>query len=138
MESNQVIGKTRDAGFQVGTRRTFPLSLESAWEKLFCAKGMEYWLGKGDFEALEPGGNYTSESGITARVRLVQPLSHLRMSWHKPGWENTSTLQIRLIAKGSKTILSFHQEKLSGPEQRAEMKAFWESRMNALAAYLAE
>jgi hypothetical protein len=51
------------------------------------------------------------------------------MTWKKPGWENRSTVQVRVIDNGEKSIVSFHQEKLQDADQRAGMKEYRVSRM---------
>ena len=44
------------------------------------------------------------------------------MSYNKPEWENSSTLQIRFIPLKNKTTISFHLEKIKDLEQRVEVE----------------
>jgi uncharacterized protein YndB with AHSA1/START domain len=81
---------------------------------------------------LELKKEYKTEDGIEGVVRVIKPYSHIRLTWKKPGWENRSTVQVRVIDKGEKSTVAFHQEKLLDSDQRAEMKEHWSSRMQEL------
>jgi len=130
------IGKTKDTGYQFGKRKTFPLRAEVVWEKLFSEAGMRIWLGEGATGPLEEDEFYFSQKGISGKVRLIRHHSHIRMSWKKPDWPNESTLQIRVIPNGWRTIVSFHQERLLDEQQREEMEDYWEEKFESLTAYL--
>ena len=60
-------------------------------------------------------------------------MSHIRLSWKKKNWENSSTIQVRVFGNQEKTTISFHQEKLLNGEQRDEMKKYWNEVMNVIA-----
>ena len=127
-----VTGQTKDVGFQFGIRKTFSISPEEAWQFLFSAIGLKIWLGELN-NPFEIDQSFKTESGIEGKIRVFKPNSHIRMSWKKSGWENESTLQIRVIDNKGRTTISFHQEKLSGPGQREEMKAYWRKVIDKLA-----
>jgi activator of HSP90 ATPase len=122
---NQEIGKTKDVGFQTGARKIFPVSLNTAWRYILSPEGINHWLGALNNYNLEPQKEYISFEGITAKIRVFKPMSHLRMSWTTLDWNNKSTLQIRCIASGENTVISFHQENLSDLQQRETMKLHW-------------
>ena len=128
------VGKTKTSGYQFGIRRTVPVSAEEAWYRLFSPAGMKLWLGKGDFDNLQLDKVYETTDGISGRIRLIVPGSHIRMNWKKEKWPNDSILQIRIINKGNRSTISFHQEKLLDAEQRKEMKAFWEKKIRKVNA----
>lgn len=46
MDDHKMIGQTKTVGFQVGIRRTFPISQEKAWELVTSEDGLKLWLGK--------------------------------------------------------------------------------------------
>ncbi|MBL6447781.1 SRPBCC domain-containing protein [Fulvivirga sp. 29W222] len=128
MESVKDIGLTKDVGYQFGKRRTFDLSVEDVWEFMFSKEGLRLWLGTlfGDLELKQP---FETQEGIRGELRVMKPFSHIRMSWAKEEWENTSTLQVRVLkAKYGATIV-FHQEKLQDKTQRKEMKNYWDEVM---------
>ncbi|UII29720.1 ATPase [Fulvivirga ulvae] len=120
------VGLTKDVGYQFGKRKTFELSLEDAWEFMFYKKGLDIWLGTlpGGLELLQP---FQTKEGIVGKLRLMKPFSHIRMAWAKQEWDNTSTLQVRLIKAKYGTTICFHQENLLDKAQRAEMKIYWDN-----------
>jgi len=133
----KIIGLTKDAGWQFGLRKTFPYAQQYMWDFMFSDKGLTIWLGKPD-EELEIGKEYKTEEGIEGKVRILTPYSHIRMEWKKPGWENTSTVQVRVIGDQQKATISFHQEKLADEAQREEMKEYWNSKMKEIETELTD
>ena len=118
------IGKTKDAGFQFGIRKTFPVSTDKVWDFLFSETGLKIWLGKLK-NKLELKKEYETENGTTGLVRVFKPNSHIRLNWKPRKWKNMSTLQIRVIGNQEKSTIAIHQEKLLNAEQRAKMKEHW-------------
>ena len=124
-------GKTKDAGYQAGVRKTFAITAQETWEFLFSKEGLKIWLG--DFNPAE----LTIERPITTalcdlKLTTFRQGSHLRMQWRKKQWTNTSILQMRIIPSGQKTTISFHQEKLADIAQRQEMIEHWQSVLSEL------
>ncbi|GIO28576.1 SRPBCC family protein [Ornithinibacillus bavariensis] len=131
MESKP-IGQTKAVGFQVGVRRTFPISQEKAWELVTSAEGFELWLGLNTSLILKPGQAYIAKTGA-GELRVVKPLEQLRLTWKKDEWHKPSTVQIRFIPKEhNKTTISFHQENLPNQNVREEMKEYWENVLEEL------
>lgn len=127
------IGKTAAAGFQIGVRRTFPLSPQEAWDLLASSEGMKYWIGVVDGLELLPGQTFASREGTTGELRVVKPPEQLRMRWQLAGWEHPSTLQIRILpASPGKTTISFHQEKLEDMHARETMKKYWDAALDGI------
>ncbi len=126
MEKTKVVGQTRDAGFQIGVRKTVAVPVETAWNFLFSEKGLSTWLGKIGVENFELGKPYQTEEEIEGRVNVFKANSHIRLTWKPKHWTNTSALQIRVIPSKEKTTVSFHQDKLMDSKQRDEMKKYWE------------
>lgn len=127
MDNEKIIGQTKSVGFQIGVRRTFPISQEQAWALITTTEGVRTWLGEDTPVIFEPGYKYHSKTG-TGEIRIVKPLEQLRLTWQKEEWSKPSTVQIRILPKErSKTTISFHQEHLSDQTVREEMKGHWES-----------
>ncbi|MEZ4793469.1 MAG: SRPBCC domain-containing protein [Gelidibacter sp.] len=127
------VGKTKDVGFQFGLQKTFPISEQKAWDFMFSDAGLKIWLGE-LVKSLELKEEYQTKDGINGLVRVFKPNSHIRMNWKKKEWENMSTVQVRVIGKGeNRTLISFHQEKLTDFNQRAEMKEYWNEKMEKIA-----
>jgi len=127
MEKTKVVGQTKDAGFQIGVRKTFAVHVETIWNFLFSEAGLLTWLGKISVENFELGKLYKTEEEIEGKVNVIKPGSHIRMSWKPKHWTNISTLQIRVIPSKEKTTISFHQDKLLDSNQRDEMKKHWDN-----------
>ncbi|MFJ6208216.1 SRPBCC domain-containing protein [Lysinibacillus sp. NPDC092081] len=126
MDNPKNIGQTKTVGFQVGVRRTLPISQEEAWNLVTSQDGLNLWLGESMDIILEPGQKYMTKLG-SGEIRVVKPLQQLRLTWQKIGWEKASTIQVRIISSTSnKTTISFHQEKLSDQYVREGMKIYWE------------
>lgn len=131
----KLIGLTKDAGWQFGLRKTFPYSQEYLWDFMFSSSGLSIWLGKLEYEPAI-GKEYKTEEGIEGKVRVLTPYSHIRMEWKRPGWENFSIVQVRVIGDQQKATISFHQEKLADEAQREEMKEYWNSKMKEIGTQL--
>lgn len=132
MDNEKIIGQTKSVGFQVGVRRTFPVSQEQAWALIIAEEGLQSWLGEGISIKIEPGQKYHAKTG-TGEIRIVKPLEQLRLTWQKEEWLRPSTVQIRILPKeNNKTTISFHQEHLSDQTVREEMKQYWESVLDGI------
>ncbi|WP_261800132.1 SRPBCC domain-containing protein [Paenibacillus sp. PAMC21692] len=129
----RLVGQTASAGFQIGIRRTLPISPEQAWAFLTSSEGLKLWIGTVSFRKLKEGETFISEEGITGQFRVVKPPRQIRLKWGKTGWDKPSTLQIRLLSdKPDRTTISFHQENLDHPGTREQMKLHWEDVLNAV------
>jgi hypothetical protein len=122
------VGLTRDAGWELGVRRTLPLPLAEAWRLLFSAEVLGV-----DLEQ-RAGAEATAPDGTLMRVRIFRATSHARMSWQRPGWERPSTVQFRVRPAASGTTIGIHQEHLASGELRAELLAHWTSILDRLGA----
>ena len=100
------VGKTKDAGWEIGVSRTVPFSLEEAWARV---EDPTAWLG-------EP----------TEDVRSHRPLDRVRV-----GWKGT-IVQVVVRPAKSGTTVSFHQERLPGPEERERQRAHWKGVLDRL------
>lgn len=109
-------GQTKDAGWQVGARRTLPLDLYEAWDLLTLPPWLTRWSG---LTALEAGDS--SVRSLTARrvVRVRTP---------------QSLVQLRLLPATSGTTVAFHEEHLPDEPARSQRKNHWAQLLNDLEA----
>ncbi|WP_154734502.1 SRPBCC domain-containing protein [Conexibacter sp. W3-3-2] len=129
------IGRTRDAGWQCGVRRTVAgVDPTGAWARLASAEGTAIWLGGP--VALEPGP-YALADGREGEIRVVRPGSHVRLTWQAAPGDPDTTLQLRVLPARTGTTVAVHQERLADAEQRAQMLAHWEGVLDALRPVLA-
>ncbi len=104
----QPTGLTKDVGFQIGVRRTMPITYEDAWELLTSLEGLCIWLGPTKQLDVVEGASYELPDGSHGEVRVYAPNSHLRISRNPPGWRRPSTIQIRVSSKSDRTVIAFH------------------------------
>ncbi|MGG4456225.1 SRPBCC family protein [Brevibacillus porteri] len=132
-ESRKIVGQTAATGFQVGVRRTMPITPEQAWAFLTSSDGMKLWIGHVSNLTFSEGETFTSSEGISGQFRVVKPFWQFRLKWSMKDWEKPSTLQIRLLSdKPDRTTISFHQENLDHENTREQMKLHWEEVLNEI------
>lgn len=131
-------GWTKDTGYQIGARRTLPVEHNQAWELVTSTPGVNLWLGPTPGIRLEKGARYKLEDGSEGEVRVISPGSHLRLTWNPGGWKRPSTIQVRVIPKGDRTTIAFHQEHLPGPQAREQRRAHFKSALAELEALIRE
>jgi len=124
--NQRMIGQTKTAGFQIGVRRTFSISVQDAWDFLTSEQGQSIWLGEACPLQLTEGVSYTTPRGTRGVIRVVNPGVNVRLTWQPQEWQHASTIQIRTIPSGANTVISFHQEGLPGAKDRASMRHHWQ------------
>ena len=137
VEIGKPIGLTQDVGYQIGARKTFAVSSQRAWATLTSKAGLKLWLGDVDGFQFVPGHTYQTKDGAVGEIRVVQAGDHLRMTWQPKRWKQPSTIQVRVMSNGDKSIISFHQDNLAGPAERKQMYLRWQKVLQALPALLA-
>lgn len=130
------VSLTRDAGWQMGARRTFPAAPERAWEWLLSHAGLAAWLGEGARLDLVSGARYALPDGTTGMVRVFKPGSHLRLTWQLPVWARSSTIQVRVLPAKSGCVVAFHQEHLPDANARELRLAHFHAVLEQLEAIL--
>ena len=130
--SNRPVGLTKDAGYQIGVRRTLHIRHDDAWRVLTSPVGVNIWLGSSSNLDFTEGSRYELSDGSRGEIRVFSPNSHLRITWQPQGWSRASTIQLRVIPKGDKTVVAFHQEHLPGPKERAERSEHYKAILDDL------
>ena len=103
----------------MGARRTVSADLPDVWAYLI-GPGLTAWLGA---DALPP-------------MRSRTELRRLRFDWTPPGTTRSTILQLTVIEAKTGTTIAFHQERLTGREQRKEMLTHWHGVLERLEAEL--
>lgn len=128
-------GRTKDAGWQLGVRRTAPVPLDVAWEFLL-GEGLPRWLG---VDALgDVGSRYVTADGTTGEVRSRTERRRVRLTWRPTDWEHDSTLQVTVLEASTGTTIAFHQERLANEAERERLLPHWTETVEALVRDLAE
>jgi uncharacterized protein YndB with AHSA1/START domain len=105
MDSSRPVGKTASQGWQIGVRRTLPVSKPQAWRLMLAVLGLAEHA-PADGAAFPPGTTLDTDDGTRIEVRSSTPGSLLRMRWQPHDWETPSTLQIRVLPAKTGTTIS--------------------------------
>ena len=132
MNQTSSVGFSKSQGWEIGLRRTFPVSAEQAWTMLMTQPGLGYWLGHGVEQSFKKGDAYTTQEGTTGFVRSYTEGSLIRIRWQPPNWDFASTLQIRVSPAKTGATISIHHEKLQNADQREAMRQHWNDVMEKL------
>jgi uncharacterized protein YndB with AHSA1/START domain len=116
-------GQTKDAGWEVGVRKTVDAPVDTVWAFLL-GRGLPLWLGNTDL-TLEKGAGYESDDDISGTVLSYTEGLRIRLSWRPEEWNHDSTLQLTVKEAPTGTTIAFHQERLSGREERKIMLGHW-------------
>jgi uncharacterized protein YndB with AHSA1/START domain len=121
-----MIGQTKDAGFQIGVSKTLPHPVDEVWAFLTSAEGLATWLGPGAELKAEKGTAYRTSTGTTGEVRSWHDRDRIRLTWRPADWDHDSTVQVTVRPNGDeRTVLRFHQERLTGPAEREQQRTHW-------------
>ena len=126
------VGLTKDTGFQIGVRRTLDIGLEAAWDLLLSARGLQAWLGEPLTMRLANGAQYQLKDGSAGQIRVLSPGSHIRLTWDPGNWSRASTVQVRVIPAGERTVIAFHQEHLPDQNTRQARRDYYMAALDEL------
>jgi uncharacterized protein YndB with AHSA1/START domain len=123
-------GQTKDAGWEVGVRKTVDAPIDTVWSFLL-GKGLPLWLGNTEL-ILEKGASYETDDDIGGTVLSYNEGLRIRLSWKPEEWDHDSTLQLTVKEAATGTTIGFHQERLSGREERKIMLGHWKEVVQTL------
>ena len=129
-------GLTRDAGWEAGVRRTFPVALDEAWAFLL-GDGLALWLGAAGL-GREVGSAYRTSDGSTGTVRSFHDRRRIRLTWRPADWDHDTTLQLTVLPAAAGTTIAFHQDRLAGPAERAAMLERWRQALDRIGVAIEE
>jgi len=131
--NNRPVGKTKDAGWQIGVRKTVAAPSDEVWDFLTTDPGIKIWIGEIPVDTLSEGTNFSLSDGTDGKVTVFSD-SHLRMRWHPPEYPRPSIIQLRVIPKDGKTVVAFHQEHLPDKNEREIRRAFFKDALGNISA----
>jgi len=118
-------GLTKDAGWQVGVRRTIPgADAGEVWRFLTSSAGTRLWLGDGVILG-DRGGTWEAADGTGGEIRSRREHDRIRVTMSQSGGhETTVQMTVRATARGA--TIGFHEERMQSVAERTERKAHWE------------
>ncbi len=128
----RIEGQTSQIGFEIGVSRTVPLAAGEVWRRLTGPDGVRAWLGDAAPLRFEAGESYRLPDGTTGEVRVAVAGKRLRITRRPDGWARPATIQIRLTPKGEKTVVTFHEENLTGADEREARRAHYQAALASI------
>ena len=136
MVSEAPVGKTKDAGWQIGLSRTIATDLESAWRYLISDRGLAVWLGDGVETPLAKGQVFETDDGTTGDIRSLRERDRIRLTWQPVDRPDPATVQIALTPTSTGCTFRFHTERLYDEAEREFMRSHWRNIADAVEAAL--
>jgi len=130
------VGRTKDAGWQIGVSRTVAAPAAKVWELLASERGQAIWLGAGASLSTTAGEPYETADGTVGEVRSFRPLDRMRLTWRPTGWDHETIVQVAIRGDGDKTMIRFHQDHLANADERERQRAHWASVIDRVTAEL--
>ncbi|MEH1129612.1 SRPBCC domain-containing protein [Micromonospora sp. CPCC 206061] len=131
------VGRTRDAGWQIGVSKTIDRPVEDVWNFITSPAGVAIWLGEGVTVPSERGEGYETAAGVRGETRSFHELDRIRLTWQPPDWTHDTTLQLVVTSAGEgRTRLGVHQERLAGAAEREQQRRHWQAVVTAIVAAL--
>jgi uncharacterized protein YndB with AHSA1/START domain len=131
------VGRTRDAGWQIGVSKTIDRPVEDVWTFITSPAGVAIWLGEGVTVSPERGEGYETATGVRGETRSFHELDRIRLTWQPPDWSHDTTLQLVVTSAGEgRTRLGVHQERLAGAAEREQQRRHWQAVVTAIVAAL--
>ncbi len=134
--SERPVGKTKDAGWQIGVSRTIAVDLDTVWEFLTSSEGLAVWLGPGIETPLRKDQTYQTRDGTTGEIRSLRPLDRVRLTWKPPNRSDHATIQLALAPAKAGCTFRFHTERLRDSGEREKMREHWKTVATAIEAEL--
>ena len=129
------VGRTRDAGWQIGVSKTVDHPVAVVWDFITSPEGVAIWLGEG--VTIARGTEYETKAGVQGEVRSFRELDRLRLTWRPPGWTHDTTLQLTVTSAGEgRARLGVHQERLADATEREQQRTHWKAVVTEIVAAL--
>ncbi len=132
------VGKTKDAGWQIGVSVTLDRPIADVWALLTSTRGISIWLGDDVAFAGSTGERYATSDGTVGELRSFHPEDRIRLTWQPHDWDHATTVQLAVRSSGQRTRLTLHQERLADADERERQRAHWKRVATELADALGD
>jgi uncharacterized protein YndB with AHSA1/START domain len=136
--SERPVGLTKDAGWEIGVSRTFPVSPEEAWDAITSPEGVAIWVGEGAELGRERGDPYAAADGTEGELRSLRPGDRIRLTRRLPGREDEAIVQVVVRPAASGASIRFHAERLRDAEEREALREHWRAVLDELGETLGQ
>jgi len=130
--NDSTIGRTKDAGWQIGVSRTIPVDLDDVWSYLISTEGLAVWLGHDLNTPLKVADKYRTADGTQGEIRSLRPKDRIRLTWQPPDRPDDATVQIAVTPAATGCTIRFHTERLYDGNEREHMRAHWRAIADAI------
>ena len=130
------VGKTKDAGWQIGVSRTVNADLDVVWSYLMSPEGLAIWLGDGIEGPLEVGRRYRTAENTRGEIRSLRPRDRVRLTWQPADRHDHATVQIAVRSAATGCTIRFHTERLDSSDEREHMRSHWKAIADSIEAGL--
>ncbi|MCU1560165.1 SRPBCC domain-containing protein [Mycetocola sp.] len=133
-ESNDTTGHSKDAGWNVGVRKTVAAPVAEVWAYLL-GKGLPMWLGDIDELPAKKGVRYRTNDGVRGTIRGFEEKKHVRLTWQPEDWPHDTALQLTVSKSAAGATIEISHEELADREERRMMLGHWHRVVDSLVAH---
>ena len=130
------VGLTRDAGWELGVRRTLPETAEDVWRRLL-AEWLPQWLGIDSVPQMV-GAPVRHQGAVRGRVIGCHVGRRVRLRWTPAILDHETVFQVTLQEPAEDgttgTSIGIHQERLLGDAERQTLLVYWTAVLDELVA----
>ena len=133
-ESKNTTGLKKDAGWDLGVRKTVAAPVPDVWTYLL-GDGLPMWLGEIAELPTKKGVRYRTDDGVRGTIRGYEEKKRVRLTWQPEDWPHDTTLELTLAKAGAKTTVGISHEDLADRDERRMMVAHWHRVVDSIAAH---
>lgn len=135
-ESKNTTGTTKDAGWDVGVRKTVAASVPEVWSYL-TGPGLPMWLGEIAELPSKKGMRFRTDDGVRGVIRGYEEKKLVKLTWHPEDWPHETILTLTLTKAGEATTVHVHHGDLADRDERRMMLGHWHRVTDSIVAQFA-
>ncbi|WP_193103723.1 hypothetical protein [Brachybacterium sp. FME24] len=128
------LGLTRDAGWELGVRRTVAATAPDVWHRLL-AEWLPQWLEVDSIPQLV-GAPLRHNGSVRGRIVGCHMGRRVRMYWTPVALDHETVFQVTLLEASAGTTIAIHQERLVDAVERQSLLEQWTAILDDLVAAL--
>lgn len=128
------LGLTRDAGWELGVRRTVAATVPDVWHRLL-AEWLPQWLEVDSIPQLV-GAPLRHHGSVRGRIVGCHRGRRVRMYWTPAALDHETVFQVTLLEASAGTTIAIHQERLVDAVERQSQLEQWTAVLDDLVAAL--